>query len=336
MDILNINKNGILKRIDNSLVFKTNESEKIIKIPILTINTINIYNHIELSTDLLFFLNQNNITINFFQPYTGNFYGAFIHKDTKNNSKVLHKQLKELYENKDDKIILLYDTLIDNMIYILQYYQKNLNYGTKITKIIKSLKQYKINNTMKNNLQEYMLFESKIWITYYSSFDIILKNSKFNFEKRTKNPPENELNALISFVNMKLYKLIHNIMLTTQLDPKIGFLHELDGNRYSLVLDISEIFKPLFVNKFIFNLINNNVINKDKNFKNKILLNDEGLFLVNKEWNDYMKQTIYSKQLKKHISYKYLINIQCYKIIKFLFNINEEKLIFLKYKELFE
>ena len=40
MDILNINKNGILKRIDNSLVFKTNDSEKIIKIPILTINKI--------------------------------------------------------------------------------------------------------------------------------------------------------------------------------------------------------------------------------------------------------------------------------------------------------
>ena len=46
---------------------------------------------------------------------------------------------------------------------------------------------------------------------------------------------------------MKLYSLMKNIMETTQLDPKIGFLHELDGNRYSLVLDLSEIFKPLFV-----------------------------------------------------------------------------------------
>ena len=155
--------------------------------------------------------------------------------------------------------------------------------------------------------------------------------SKFKFEKRTKNPPENQLNSLISFINMKLYSLMKNIMETTQLDPKIGFLHELDGNRYSLVLDLSEIFKPLFVTKFIFNLINTQKI-KLSHFNN-LMLTPDGLFLVNKEWNDYMKQTIYINQLKKYVSYEYLIQLQYYKIIKYLFNINEEKLIFFNYND---
>lgn len=334
MDILNINKNGFLKRLDDSLYFETESNQKI-KIPILKINVINIYSHIQFSSDLIWFLNQNNISINFFNPFSYKYFGTFNYTNNRNNSKILYKQLKELYENKDDKIILLYNTLIDNMIFVLQYYQKNLSYGKNITIIIQNLRFLKEQNIQQKNLENYMLFEGKIWMEYYSSFDFILKNSKFKFEKRTKNPPENQLNSLISFINMKLYSLMYNIMITTQLDPKIGFLHELDGNRYSLVLDLSELFKPLFVSKFIFNLINTKAL-KITHFDNNFMLNSEGLFLVNKAWNDYMKQTIYIDKLKKHVSYEYLIQLQYYKIVKYLFNINEEKLSFFKYKDFFK
>ncbi len=330
MDILNISKNGFLKRLDNSLFFESEDGKKI-KIPILKVNIINIYSHVSFNSDLIWFLNQNKISLNLFNPFSYKKYGDFNYTNNRNNSKILYRQLKELYENRDDKIILLYNTLIDNMIFVLKYYQKNLTYGKEITIIMNRLRDFKKINNIKQTLNEYMLFEGKIWVEYYSSFDIILNKSKFKFEKRTKNPPENQLNSLISFINMKLYSLMKNIMETTQLDPKIGFLHELDGNRYSLVLDLSEIFKPLFVTKFIFNLINTQKI-KLSHFNN-LMLTPDGLFLVNKEWNDYMKQTIYINQLKKYVSYEYLIQLQYYKIIKYLFNINEEKLIFFNYND---
>jgi len=79
-----------------------------------------------------------------------------------------------------------------------------------------------------------MQLEGEVRKVYYGGFP---------FERRTKRPPQNPLNAMISFGNSLLYTTILGEIYRTHLDPRIGYLHESNRRSFSLNLDIAEVFK---------------------------------------------------------------------------------------------
>src|SRR5690625_4619731 len=112
-----------------------------------------------------------------------------------------------------------------------------------------------------------MEWEGNIRQVYYAAFEEIIPN--FEMGNRTKRPPSNEINALISFVNMMCYTLCLDHIYHTQLNPTISFLHEPGYRRYSLALDVSEVFKPILVDRLIFTLLNKNILS-EKDFNKKM------------------------------------------------------------------
>ena len=98
-----------------------------------------------------------------------------------------------------------------------------------------------------------MGIEGNIRQVYYDAFDLILND--FEMGGRTKQPPRNEVNALISFGNMMCYSQCLRAIHQTQLNPTVSYLHTPSERRYSLALDISEIFKPILVDRVIFKLL---------------------------------------------------------------------------------
>lgn len=315
--ILSINKSGELKRADNSLVFlEYNENKEIIKkikIPIIKISQIDIYSKINLSSELLYFLNLNNIGINFFHSFTNTHYGEFNMWNQKGSEKLMLKQFDAYINNRSYYIEKIYMGIIQNILYLLSKYQKRRDIGKEITLIVKDIRKQSENINSKDN---FMLFEASIWKIFYSSIDKIVSKPEFEFNKRSKRPPENKMNALISFINTKLYFTVNSIIKSTKLDNRIGFIHELtDTSRFSLALDIAELFKPIYTYYFIFNNINNKKITIN-DFSEDIFLNDEGLSKINKLYFDFLNQTVYEPNLKRKVSYKYLIKIECYKLIK--------------------
>lgn len=92
----------------------------------------------------------------------------------------------------------------------------------------------------------------------HQALDAIVDNPLFTFEKRTRRPPRNHMNTLISFGNSILYTTILSEIYKTHLDPRIGFLHATNFRRFTLNLDIAEIFKPIIVDRTIFTLIGRN------------------------------------------------------------------------------
>ena len=111
---------------------------------------------------------------------------------------------------------------------------------------------------------------------YYDAFDLIIND--FNMSGRSKQPPQNEVNALISFGNMMCYSICLRAINQTQLNPTISYLHTPGERRYSLALDISEIFKPILVDRVVFKVLNKKEI-QDKHCDkklNKCLLNEAG------------------------------------------------------------
>src|SRR5690606_33465585 len=133
-----------------------------------------------------------------------------------------------------------------NILSIIKYYitrDKELDQiHDSINILIDKLKACKTTN-------EIMAIEGNIRDIYYKAFDIIIDNKDFRFVQRTKRPPKNHLNALISFGNSMLYTSVLAEIYKTHLDPRIGFLHTTNFRRFTLNLDIAEIFKPIIVDR---------------------------------------------------------------------------------------
>ena len=85
------------------------------------------------------------------------------------------------------------------------------------------------------NIQELMGYEGNIRKTYYSAWPIII-DQEIKFEKRVKNPPDNMVNTLISFVNTLIYTKVLGEIYQTQLNPTVSYLHEPGDRRFSGVV----------------------------------------------------------------------------------------------------
>lgn len=144
---------------------------------------------------------------------------------------------------------------------------------------------------------------------------------------RTKQPPENEVNALISFGNMMCYTATLRAIHQTQLNPTISFLHTPGERRFSLCLDISEIFKPIIVDRVIFKVLNKHAIGR-QHFDHKLnscLLNNKGKMIFVKAMEERYDETFRHRMLGRNVSYKHLIKLECYKLLKDILGIEEYK-----------
>ena len=153
---------------------------------------------------------------------------------------------------------------------------------------------------------------------YYHAFDYILDDQDFVFEKRTEWPPQNPINALISFGNSMCYTIVLSEIYKTYLDPRIAYLHSSDFNQFTLNLDVAQIFMPILVDRLIFKLVNRKMITiKDfTSFKDGIALSKDGKRKLIQELDNYLKTTVKHRQLDRSVSYRRLIRLELYKIQK--------------------
>ncbi|MEM3517439.1 MAG: type I-B CRISPR-associated endonuclease Cas1b, partial [Candidatus Bathyarchaeia archaeon] len=189
----------------------------------------------------------------------------------------------------------------------------------KIELLLKSLES-------QNEISGIMAIEGNARDVYYHSFNKIFPE-EFHFDKRTRKPPENMINCLISFGNSLVYSVVLTEIYNTQLNPTISYLHEPFERRFSLALDLSEIFKPLLADRVIFKLINKKIISENHFVKelNYTLLNNKGKKLFLQHFEEKLKTTIKHKDLGRNISFRRLIRLECYKLIKHLLKIKEYK-----------
>ncbi len=134
--------------------------------------------------------------------------------------------------------------------------------------------------------------------------------------KRVKRPPDNPMNALISFGNTLLYTKTITEIYNTHLNQSISFLHSPRDGRFSLSLDLSEVFKPIIVFKTIFELVNRKKLVINKHFDRKVnyaLLNEEGKKIFIKAFEDRINEKFKHPKLKRKTSYKNAIKLDAYK-----------------------
>lgn len=271
----------------------------------------------DFNTSLLNFLGKNGISVHFFNYY-GFYAGTYYPKEQLVSGKLLIKQV-ENYTNRKKRLVIaqaFIDAASYNIYRNLMYYQ---NRGKEIEKQIKEIEFLRKQISLCKDVQEVMGIEGNIRKNYYEAWNTII-NQDIAFEKRVKNPPDNAINSLISYVNTMIYTRVLSEIYKTQLNPTISYLHEPSERRFSLCLDIAEIFKPLIADRLIFSMLNRKQIT-EKDFEeglNFLYIKEDARKQITKELDAKLQTTIKHKKLDREVSYEYLIRLEIYKLIKSL------------------
>ncbi|MFQ6120253.1 MAG: type I-B CRISPR-associated endonuclease Cas1b [Methanosarcinales archaeon] len=310
-----ITQSGRIKRKQNTVYF---ENEKIKKaIPINNINAIFALGEIDINSKLLVYLSQNNIPMHFFNHY-GFYSGTYYPREYLNSGFLIVKQVEHYLDNAK-RLEIAKEIIKASSHNILKNLLRYKSQGKDVSAIIDKIKQEQNRIDSTQDIAELMGLEGRIRDQYYQSLNVVLRTG-FEFEKRVKRPPDNMINCLISFGNSLVYTTVLTEIYHTQLNPTISYLHEPRERRFSLSLDLSEIFKPILADKIIFNLINNQILKPEHFLKelNFCYLNENGKKLYLQEYDQKLKTTIMHRKLKRKVSYRRLIRLECYKLAKHL------------------
>lgn len=307
---------GELKRKQNTIFFETEEGKKFV--PVENTSEIMIFGEVTLNKKLLDFFSQKEIILHFFNYY-GYYSGSYYPREHHNSGYMILKQA-EHYMDSQKRLVLAKEFVVGscaNLLRNLNYYR---NRDVEVAPQIERIEDFQARIDKADNVENLMALEGNIREQYYDSFNKIIKSDDFSMEKRTRRPPENQLNALISFGNSLTYTTVLSEIYKTHLDPRIGYLHTTNFRSFTLNLDVAEIFKPIITDRLIFSLTNKGQLQK-KHFEEEtggILLKETGRKIFVKAFDERLKQTIQHPSLDKKVSYRRLIRLELYKLQKHL------------------
>ena len=302
-------------RKQNTVWFENENLKK--AIPINAIDSLYCLGEVSINSKLLTFLSKEGIVVHFFNYY-GYYTGTFYPRETLVSGSLLVNQVTH-YTDHEKRIAIAREFVkatIKNLVRVLEHYRKHAK------DVVQAMDALMLDSDKLQSCQtipEIMQLEGNAWNEFYKTYKGIL-NEMYSFDQRSRRPPENEINCLISFLNSLLYTATLSEIYRTQLNPTISYLHEPFERRFSLALDISEMFKPLIVQRALLKLTNKNEI-KPEHFRkdvNGCMLNEHGRKIVLREFDARLKTTVEHPSLKRLVSYRRLMRLECYKLIKHL------------------
>lgn len=318
---------GRLSRKDNTLeftAFDENGAElKARYIPVEMVDQLYVFGSLDANSALYNFLGKNQICVHFFDHYE-NYTGSFNPREYLLAGRMIVAQV-QAHLSKTKRMVIA-QRLIDcagfNMQKNLKYYNSR---GKDLQITIDRIELLRQSVNQSRDVDELMGIEGNMRMAYYSAFDLIIND--FEMGGRSKQPPRNEINSLISFGNMMCYSECLRAIHQTQLNPTISYLHTPGERRFSLALDLAEVFKPLLVDRVIFKVLNKREI-QAADFEqrlNSVVLKEKAKKTFVTAFEERLQETIQHRNLKRNVSYKHLIKLECYKLSKHLLGLEEYK-----------
>lgn len=307
---------GRLSRKDNTLCVELEEKKRYF--PVENIRDLIVFGEVDLNKKCLEFMREKEILLHFFDYY-GHYVGTFYPREHYNSGYMILRQA-EHYSDSRKRLELarkFIEGAFANIRQVLRYYN---NRRKNLGEVLAKIDQLRQRLPQCQTIEELMALEGNAREYYYKSFDLILENEDFSFERRTKRPPENYLNALISFGNSLIYTKILTEIYKTHLDPRIGFLHSTNFRRFSLNLDVAEIFKPIIADRILFTVVGKKMIarNDFESHSGMILMKERARRTYVEELEKKLQTTIMHRGLKRKVSYQSFLRMELYKIEKHL------------------
>jgi CRISPR-associated protein Cas1 len=298
---------GRIRRKENTILFEASDGKRYI--PVEDIEEIHLFGEVDLNTKLLNFLSQHGIPVHVYNYY-GFYAGSYMPRETRVSGFVLVKQVEHYIDY--EKRIFLAKSFVDGALWQIS---RNLSQYDESKKLANEVEKIQSKIYGCGKIEEIMSYEGRAREIYYKIFEKVFD---LEFVRRTRQPPMNPANAMISFGNSILYSVILTEIYKTPLNPTISYLHEPSHKRFSLSLDISEIFKPIIVDRVIFHLLSKGQIDEgdfDQNL-NYCYLSESGRKKFVSEIDNRLSQTVFHAKLKRKVSFRGLIRLELYKLLK--------------------
>lgn len=296
---------------DTAVVAKRN-------LPVEVVDAVYLFNEVRLNTKLLNFLAQKEIPVHIFN-YWGHHTGSFMPHAAQYSGDLVIEQAMAFKDSNRRMTICraIAESKLHNQLSVLQYYGRR---KAGLEEAIKAVSELKAGVRASVSPEELMGFEGMAARVYYGAWHLWLTQVEKDFTRKYR-PPDNPVNALLSFLNSLLYAGCVSEMYRTALYPGISYIHAPQSRRFSLALDIVEPFKPLMVDRLIFRLFGRGDVSA-KDFQahgNGTLLTDSGRQKILKIWDEQLRTTVNYEPLNRSVSYRQLLRLDCYKLIKHLF-----------------
>jgi CRISPR-associated protein Cas1 len=307
---------GELKRNEGTLRIDTVEG-KTEYLPVESIDTLYLHGQITFNTRALGLLNDHGVPVHVF-GWNDYYRGSYLPKRDHVSGNTVVEQVRA-YDDPERRLPIAREIVaasIHNMRVNVRYYDgKQGDFTDELTRL-ESLKERARTDDLAD-VEELRGIEATARKVYYRCFDSILRDP-FELTRREYNPPTNEANALISFLNGMVYTTCVSAIRQTALDPTVGYVHAPSERRFTLSLDIADIFKPILADRVAFRVVNRKQLGIG-DFETELegcLLTEDGRTTVLKEFEQTLDETVEHPRLNRKVSYKTLVRTDVYSLKK--------------------
>lgn len=286
-------------------------------LPVERIESLHAYSSIRINTALLNFLADRHIplhTYNYFGGYTGTYWP----KEPIPNGKIQQQQFMH-YADSEKRVTIAREFLKGAFHNMHSAVSREARRNISLVDLTEDWKIYFQMLENAQNIDTLLGIEGTVRRLYYEFLDRRL-TPEFKMDGRTYNPPNNPVNALISYLNSMLYASIISELYRTQLNPLIGYLHQPGRQRFPLAWDIAEMFRPLVVEGLVVSMLNKKQLSAhdfDASTNGSILKPDARLKVI-RAFEHRMQTTVKHRELNRSVSYRRLIRLEGYKLVKHL------------------
>jgi CRISPR-associated protein Cas1 len=293
--------------------------------PIESAESIFCFGEIDINAKLITFLAQHHVPL-FFFDYYGNYTATLYPRASILSGRLRVAQVQH-YLWPTHRMTLaraFVEAACANIERVLKYYAARLT-GPDADAAADALAEVEACHAQMDeagDIPTLMGLEGQARTRYYAAWPALLGKAgrAFPFERRERRPPSNALNALISFGNSLCYAVALKQIYRTALDPTVSYLHEPGDRRFSLALDLAEVFKPLLVDRAIFRLVKTRQI-QPKHFEARlggVYLTEAGRRIFVEHWDERLRQTVRHRRLERKVSYERLVRLDCYRLVRHL------------------
>lgn len=249
---------------DGMNVIVSVDKEELFRIPIMNVESIVTFGYMGASPGLMKLCIDNDVSLSFMTPQ-----GRFICRiqgATRGNV-LLRKKQYTLSEDEKSALHLakLFITgKVFNTRSVLQRYIRDNGSDDEVENAIRQLDWRRKRINQAENIAALRGEEGLAANTYFEVFDHLILHQKedFPFYGRSRRPPKDEVNAMLSFVYTLIANDVAAALESVGLDPYVGFMHALRPGRTSLALDMMEELRAYLGDRLVLSMINRKQVTK--------------------------------------------------------------------------
>ena len=312
--------------LDGENIVIKKEENVALRVPLHNLENVVCFGYAGASPGLMFACAERDIGISFLSP-SGRFLARVIGK-VKGNV-LLRKKQYQVSENEPESVRIAACFLVGKLSNCRKVIERALRdhallvESNRLGAVSRTLKDIMRKVKECETLDDLLGLEGSAAKCYFSVFDqlILQQRDSFTFTGRSRRPPLDNMNALLSFLYTLLTSEVSSALEAVGLDPYVGFLHQDRPGRPSLALDLMEELRPVFADRLALSLVNRNQIT-GKGFVQKesggILMDDDTRKKVLSAWQERKKELIMHPFLGERIAFGLLPHVQALLLARYL------------------